>query len=371
MAPTETAPLAWAWLTSLIEHVEQLDVGYSDLHLRCDQNSQMRVFVRREDQQHREVVDLRAHGIDLLSAERFLTFMAVCIERDRLGEQLSSRGAIDDGFSLRSERYRLNLFRYSAGEVGCVIRKRKKTVPAVDELLLPFDVKPWLALRTGLLLVCGSIGSGKSTTLAAMIEHMNEYRSDHVLTIEDPIEYVFEHRRCLITQREIGRDAPTWGDAIYAALRQAPQVLMVGEIRDYEALMAVLRFAEAGHLVLATLHSESTEKAIERVVDMAADRNSGEVRSLLAGLLRGIIVQTLVTGKDGRRHLAAEVVQTNAGIRSLIREGKHALIQPSLHTTHKDSGVSLNDSLARLVANRHITAEAALAASYDPSKLRL
>lgn len=352
-------------ILSLFAQVNEQDPHFSDLHFQED-GDVLRVCIRRGNQTHEVVATYpmdHEHGPLRPALERYANWADV-------DKAVRLRGSWDGAIEFEGTRLRINVFKHAGGRWACVVRRRAQILVGLEALDLPFDVRPWLRLKSGLILVCGAIGSGKSTTLAAMIEWMNQNRSDHIITIEDPIEHFFTSRKCLITQRELGPDAPTYADAIYGALRQAPQVLMVGEIRDYQALMAVLHFTEAGHLVLATLHSESIVKTIERIVDMSSDRNPNEVRALVSGLLKGVIVQTLVPDRANGRKLAAEVLSTNMALANMIREGQHQQLPSALLTSHRERGVLMSASLERLVSAGLVTAEAARAAGNDGDRFK-
>lgn len=345
--------------------VNEREPNFSDLHFQ-EEGDRLRICVRRGNQTHEEVATLPMdpeQGPLLPALEQYASLADI-------HKAVNLRGSWDGAIEFEGARLRINVYKHAGGRWACVVRRRAQVLVSLEALDLPFDVRPWLRLKSGLVLVCGAIGSGKSTTLAAMIEWMNRNRSDHIITIEDPIEHFFTSRNCLITQRELGADAPTYADAIYGALRQAPQVLMVGEIRDYAALMAVLHFTEAGHLVLATLHSESIIKTVERIVDMSSDRNPNEVRALLSGLLKGVIVQTLVPDRDNGRKLAAEVLSTNLALSNMIREGQHQQLPSALMTSHRDRGVLMSSSLEKLVSSGAVTAESARAASNDSDRFK-
>ena len=218
-------------------------------------------------------------------------------------------------------RYRVNVFRHESG-CGMVMRCIGDTVPSLDDLRVPTGLLPLLS-GSGLILVTGPTGSGKSTTLAAMLHHLNVHRASHILTLEDPIEYLHPCMRSLVTQREIGRDSPSFAHALRAALREDPDVLLVGEMRDLETIRLALTAAETGHLVLASLHSRHAAGAIDRIIDVFEATEKALIRTQLAEALRGVVAQTLYPRADGSGRCALfELLVATPAVRNLIRENK-------------------------------------------------
>ena len=235
----------------------------------------------------------------------------------------------------------------------------------MPERLYEFCDKP-----RGLVLVTGPTGSGKSTTLAALIDRINRTRSEHILTIEDPIEFLHWHRRCIVNQREIGSDATSFGEGLRAALRQDPDVILVGEMRDLETISTALTAAETGHLVFATLHTQSAPQTIDRVIDVFPSEQQGQVRVQLAGTLQGIVTQNLIPTADGRGRVAAlEILMPDDAVRNLIRQAKIEQIYSVMQMNTLRGMQTMEQALADLTLTRVITPEAALARTTRPDQL--
>ena len=226
----------------------------------------------------------------------------------------------------------------------------------IETLGLPSVIRTFASKPRGLVLVTGPTGSGKSTTLASLIDEINATRDEHIMTIEDPIEFMHEHKSCIINQRELGADAPSFALALKAALRQDPDVILVGEMRDMETIGTALTAAETGHLVFATLHTQDTPQTIDRIIDVFPPAQQGQVRSQLAIGLQGIVTQTLLPTADGRsRCVAAEVMVPTPGVRNLIREGKTHQIYSLIQTGAEHGMQTMDSSLAGLVREGKIT----------------
>jgi twitching motility protein PilT len=247
-------------------------------------------------------------------------------------------------------RVRVNVFDHLGG-AGIAARIIRDTVPTLSQLDLPPELASIVELRDGLVLVCGPTGSGKSTTLAALIAMLDQRRAAHVVTLEDPIEYRFQPRRCLIHQRELGTHIPTFAAGIRAALREAPDVIVVGEMRDKETIAAALTAAETGHLVLATLHAPSAAGAVDRIIDVFPESGQRQIRTQLAGSLRTVVTQYLLPRRDGGRAPAVEVVPVTYAVSNIIRKGDlHTL--PTAIQSGRDAGmIPLERSLAKLIDN--------------------
>ncbi len=254
----------------------------------------------------------------------------------------------DHSAEILGTRVRVNVFDHLNG-FGLVARLIRERVPTLAELMLPPEIGNAIDHRDGLVLVCGPTGSGKSTTLASLIDLLDQRRAAHVITLEDPIEYRFNARRCMIHQRELGTHIPTFATGLKAALREAPDVILLGELRDRETIAAALTAAETGHLVLATLHAPNATGAIDRVIDSFPDTGQRQIRWQLAAVLRTVITQYLLPRKDGGRAAAAEVVPVTTAVANLIRKGElHTL--PTAINTGRDAGmIPLERSLAKLL----------------------
>ena len=268
-----------------------------------------------------------------------------------------------------SGRFRFNVF-YQRGSLAMAARLIPHRIPAFTELGLPPVVKQFALCPHGLFLVTGPAGSGKSTTLAAMIDYINTQRSAHIVCLEDPIEYLHENRKSLIEQREIYDDAPSFPDAMQGVFRQSPDIIMVGEMRDMETMQLALTLAETGHLILATLHTQDTTHAINRIVDVFPPAQQQQIYTQLSMVLTGIMTQALLISADGsRRVLACEVLNVTPAIRNLIREVQLQQIYSVIQTGREDQMVTMNDSLLKLCADGQITREVALTRSPRPKEL--
>lgn len=235
----------------------------------------------------------------------------------------------------------------------------------MSSLNLGDTFKRLCALRQGLILVTGATGSGKSTTLAAMIDHINETRAAHILTIEDPIEFIHHSKRSLINQREVHRDTHSFDHALKSALREDPDVILIGELRDLESIRLALRAAETGHLVLSTLHTNSATKAIDRIIDVFDSHEKNMIRAMLSESLQAIIAQTLIPKVNGGRIAAHEIMIATPAIRNLIRDNKTAQMRSAIQTGAVDGMVSLEHSLRHLIEHGLINIDAAKAIAKD------
>ena len=239
--------------------------------------------------------------------------------------------------------------------ISAVFRVISDKVPSFEELLLPVVFKKLLSMSSGLILVTGPTGSGKSTTLAAMLDYININKTEHIITIEDPIEYIYQKKKCALNQIQIGRDMPDAASALRAALRHDPDVIMVGEMRDLETIRLALTAAETGHLVLATLHASSAPFAVSRVVDVFPTEEKNRVRNLLSETLQGIICQTLVKKISGGRVAAFEIMLANPAIKHLIRQDMTAHMASTIQTNGDIGMCTMEQYLQELVAKRQIT----------------
>ncbi len=265
-------------------------------------------------------------------------------------EKFVSHKSADSSYS-KSElgRFRMNFY-MQRGTAAVAIRSLPNIIPSIEELGLPNIVKDFALKPKGLILITGMTGSGKSTTLASMIQYINRQKSLHITTIEDPIEYLHRHQNSLVTQKEIGNDASNYMAALNSTLREDPDVIMLGEMRDKETISHALTGAETGHLLLSTLHTNSAVKSIDRILDSFSHDSQLQARSQLATTLEGIVSQQLVPGKDGNSlALACEVLNITPAVRNLIREGKVYQIPNILQNTAEDGMISMERSLAELV----------------------
>ena len=279
---------------------------------------------------------------------------------------------IDADFALVAPdgtRSRVNVF-YQQGRAAATLRLLNDSIPTLEELAMPPVLTKLADEPRGLILVTGPTGSGKSTTLAAMIDHINKTRSDHIITIEDPIEYVYQGRRSLIHQREVGADVRSFASALRSALREDPDVILVGEMRDYETISAAVTAAETGHLVMSTLHTIGAAQTIDRIIDVCPPGAQSQIRGQLSTVLRGVITQQLLPLATGcGRCAATEILVGTDAVCNLIRENKCFQIPSVLQSGAALGMHSLNSDLARLVDAGQITREAALKCSTDKKDL--
>lgn len=305
-------------LELMVSAVEQ---RASDLHITVGSPPIMRIdghLIRVSDVMFTPA-DTETHVRDLLSREQ----MAL----------LSAKGELDFSYSTPGlGRFRVNAYR-QRGSYSMALRIVAQDIPSAKALGLPPIIHELAKKRRGLILVTGPTGSGKSTTLTSMIDFMNQTRNDHIITIEDPIEYLHKHGKSIINQREIGNDSQSFANALRAALRQDPDVILVGEMRDLETIATALTAAETGHLVLSTLHTIGAAKTMDRVVDVFPPHQQGQIRVQLASVLEGVISQQLMPRRDGNgRVVALEVMLATPAVRNLVREGKSHQIQTIIQT---------------------------------------
>ena len=264
--------------------------------------------------------------------------------------------------------FRLNVFR-QRGAVGIVIRFIKPNIPTVEELKLPPIVKDLVMEKLGMVLIVGSTGSGKSTSMAAMIDYRNSTRTGHILTIEDPMEFVYKHKKSIVNQREVGMDTLSYNHALISAMREAPDLLMIGEIRDQPTLQSALLFAQTGHLCLSTLHATNSYHALNRIINFFPREAREALFADLAISLRCILSQRLVRGKDGSRIPAVEVLLNTAHISELIKNGEMGEIKDAMEQSLAPGTQTFEQALFNLYSNGQISLENALANSDSPTNL--
>jgi twitching motility protein PilT len=286
-------------------------------------------------------------------------------------QRLETDWQIDFAYSIPGHaRFRVNAY-FQRGAIGAAFRLIPFGLTSIDDLGLPPIVHELARKPRGFVLVTGPTGSGKSTSLAAMIDEINRTREEHIMTIEDPIEFLHSHKRCLVNQRELGSDAQSFSDALKAALRQDPDVILVGEMRDLETIGTALTAAETGHLVFATLHTQDAAQTIDRVIDVFPAHQQSQVRVQLSVALQGIMTQQLLPSSDGTGRVAAtEVLVPTPGIRNLIREGKTHQIYSALQTGSAAGMQTMDASLAGLVREGKVRRALAESRSSTPEELR-
>ena len=330
-----------------------VEAGGSDLHITVDTPPQVRVDGKLR----------RLPGPDLSSADT--KQLAYSVLTDAQKQRFEPTLQLDFSFGIRGlGRFRSNVFS-QRGACGAVYRLIPEKIRGFGELNLP-PVLATLAERPrGLVLVTGPTGSGKSTTLAAMIDKINSERHDHILTIEDPIEFIHTHKNCLVNQREVHSDTGSFSNALRAALREDPDIVLIGEMRDLETVEAALKIAETGHLTFGTLHTNSAAQTINRIIDIFPAGQQGQIRTQLSLVLEGIVCQALLPRADGKGRVASlEILVPTPAIRNLIRDDKVHQLYGAMQTGQEKYGMqTANQSLATLYLKRLITLEAALAAS--------
>jgi twitching motility protein PilT len=286
-------------------------------------------------------------------------------------KRLENDWQIDFAYSIPGQgRFRVNAY-FQRASLGAAFRLIPNEMPALDDLGLPPTLREFIKKPRGFVLVTGPTGSGKSTTLAAMLDVINKERHEHIMTIEDPIEFLHRHQNCIVNQRELGSDAQSFALGLKAALRQDPDVILVGEMRDLDTIATALTAAETGHLVFATLHTQDTAQTVDRIVDVFPPAQQHQVRVQLSVSLQGIVTQQLLPTADGQgRVCATEILVPTPAIRNLIREGKTHQIYSALQTGGAHGMQTMDAALADLVRRNKITRELAEARSSSPEELR-
>jgi twitching motility protein PilU len=301
--------------------------------------------------------DLKELIKDFLTEEQWLEFASTL----ELNVALSN----DEG-----ERFRVNIF-YNMRNVGLVIRHIRSKIPSTVDLGLPEIYKKFIMQKRGLLLVVGSTGSGKSTTIAALLEHRNQFGDGHIVTIEDPIEFVFQHKNCIFTQREINIDTYSYNIALKNALRQAPDVLFIGEIRDKDSMESALTFSETGHLVVATIHANNANQTIERILTFYPEESYNQVLTSLSHTLNGVLGQRLVRNTSGGLSLAHEILINEGLIKELIKEGKVADIKEVMKQNLTNGMMTFDECLFKLIKDKIIDKDTAIKEADNPNNLKL
>ena len=338
---------------------EMIQRGASDLHVTVGQPPKLRIDGALQDSNTRVVLKPK----DTLT----LTY-SILTENQK--KKFETDDELDFSFGVQNlARFRGNCFR-QRGCVALAIRQIPYEIVSIEKLGLPKVLNRLAERPRGLVLVTGPTGSGKSTTLASMVDKINRERQGHIITIEDPIEFIHRHQNCMVNQREVGADTQDFSAALKYALRQDPDVILIGEMRDLETMSAALTIAETGHLVLATLHTNSAAESINRIIDAFPAHQQAQIRAQLAFVLEGVVTQTLIPKARGKgRVVASEVMMCTAAIRAVIRDEKIHQIYSLMQAGKKHGMQTMNDSLAQLYLNGEVTLEDALKRSGDPTEL--
>jgi twitching motility protein PilT len=332
----------------------------SDLHIGVGRRPTLRIDgVLVPLQKEAVVTPESAQGLilELLSPEQQERFLAE--------KQLDFAYTFED-----KARFRVNVY-FQRGYMAASLRLIPSRIRTLEELNLPPILHDFTNLTQGFILVVGPAGHGKSTTLAAFLDEVNHKRTDHIITIEDPIEYLFTQDRCLISQKEVGNDIPSFAEGLRTILRQDPDVIMIGEMRDPSSISTAMTASETGHLVFSTLHTNSASQTIDRIIDSFPPEQQGQVVSQLAATLVAIISERLIPRLSGGRIPAVEIMIVNPAIRNLIRERKVYQIDLVIETSLQEGMVTLNRSLAQLVKNKEVSLETAEIYSLNPAELRI
>jgi twitching motility protein PilT len=343
-------------MNDLLELV--VDQNASDLHCQVGQPPTLRISG--------SMVPIEGPDLMPLDTEKLM----LAITPDNHQQNVKLNGGTDFGFAyLDKARFRVSVLK-SKSNYGLVLRQIPNRMFGLRDIGLPDKIKQLLYLPRGLILVTGPTGSGKSTTLASMINYINENRDGHIITIEDPIEYYHPHKKCIVTQREIGVDVPGFAEAIKRALRQDPDIILVGEMRDLETIEAAITAAETGHLVFGTLHTNSAAKTIDRIVDAFPANMKEMIRTQLASSLQAVISQVLCKKIGGGRIAGFEIMLQTTSIASLIRENKTFRITSDIQTGANLGMITMDAHLQSLYNRELITADEAVEKAQDPAGMR-
>jgi twitching motility protein PilT len=339
--------------------LEVIDAGASDLHLTVGAPPMVRERGR-----------LRPLDYPKMTSQDTREIVYSILNNDQR-KRLENEWQIDLSYSVPGRaRFRVNAY-FQRASIGAVLRTIPQDIPAFESLKLPEILKDFTRKPRGFVLVTGPTGSGKSTTLASMIDMINEQRHEHIMTVEDPIEFLHRHKNCVVNQRELGADAHSFSLALKSALRQDPDVILVGEMRDLETMSTAITAAETGHLVFATLHTQDTSQTVDRIVDSFPPAQQHQVRTQLSIALQGIVTQQLLPTSDGQGRVAAcEVLVPTPAVRNLIREGKTHQLYSALQTGGQHGMQTMDAALADLVRGGEITRELAFSRSSTPEELK-
>ncbi len=338
--------------------IHTVEFGASDLHLLNNAYPMIRV----------DGCLKAIPNTEILTEETLKTLVGEMMTQEQRTFFLQNK-ELDFSVSLGNQaRFRVNAY-IQRGAMSAALRLIPQRIRSIEELGLPQICYNFTSLKAGLVLVTGPTGHGKSSSLAAMIEEINTTRFEHIVTVEDPIEYMYENKKSIVSQREIGQDTNSWKNALKSILREDPDVVLVGEMRDYETISSVLTIAETGHLVFATLHTSSASQTIDRIVDVFPDFQQNQVRMQLSSILEAVISQRLLPAQGGGRVPAVEILLGTSAVKTNIREGKTHLIDNIIQTSREAGMLSMEASLADLVQKGRISLETAQTWSLKPNEL--
>ncbi|MGH7665008.1 MAG: type IV pilus twitching motility protein PilT [Gemmatimonadaceae bacterium] len=342
-------------LRALLEEMIERDA--SDLHITAGERPKLRIDG-----------DITNASVDVALSPKDTLQLAYSVLTENQKKRFELDDELDFSFGIQNlARFRGNCFK-QRGCVSMVIRQIPFSVKTFQDLGLPGVIATMAEKPRGLVLVTGPTGSGKSTTLAAMLDKINRERKGHIITVEDPIEFIHKHQGCIVNQREVGTDTKSFANALKYALREDPDTILIGEMRDLETIQAALTIAETGHLAFATLHTNSAAEAINRIIDVFPSHQQSQVRAQLAFVLEGVITQTLLPRAKGKgRVMAAEILVVTPAIRALIREDKIHQIESMMQAGKKYGMQTLNDALYALYMSREVTADECLRVTSDPN----
>lgn len=344
-------------IKKLLDHA--IEKKASDLHIMADAPPMVRIDGKL----------IAINGEENTNEEKSEGYVNNLLNTEQQAKLKADR-ELDFSFGYRDTRFRVNVF-FQKNGVSAALRLIPSKIRKFSDLGLPPILEKFTLASQGLVVITGPTGHGKSTTLAAMVDYMNTTRCSHIITIEDPIEYVFEHDKSIITQREVGSDTHSFARALRSSFREDPDVIMVGEMRDLETIEAVLTLAETGHLVVTTLHTNSASQTADRIVDVFPPHQQPQIRSQLASVILGVVSQRLIPRTNGGRVVACEIMVVNNAVKNIIREGKTHQLGNIIQTSASEGMISLDKVLAEFVNKGDITVDDALTWTMDPKAFKM
>ncbi|HEY2065265.1 MAG TPA: type IV pilus twitching motility protein PilT [Gemmatimonadaceae bacterium] len=353
-----TAPVIASSVNLRVLLEEMIERDASDLHITAGERPKMRIDG-----------EIQSSKLEFVMSPKDTLQLAYSVLTENQKKRFEMEDELDFSFGIQNlARFRGNVFK-QRGCVSMVIRQIPFSIKTFEDLKLPDVIRKMAERPRGLVLVTGPTGSGKSTTLAAMIDKINKERRGHIITVEDPIEFIHRHQGCIVNQREVGSDTKSFQASLKYALRQDPDVILIGEMRDLDTIQAALTISETGHLAFATLHTNSAAEAINRIIDVFPSHQQSQVRAQLAFVLEGVITQTLLPKAKGRgRAMAAEILVVTPAVRALIRDDKIHQIYSTMQSGKKFGMQTMNDALYGLYMSREVALEECLRASHDPNE---